>query len=467
MNNLPCHLSLVAALLLGAPLAGAASPAVAATPAISASAAETAKGVTPPVLDLEDCIAYAMEHSPELLKLDIDHARQRLQTTIEKAEFDLALSASSSYETSDDGNERDNSLTLSKELPAGIEVSSSLSTSTDSDDDDDSASWSVTLSKKLLGGGTLLESQIGIKRSLINETIALNSLNQKKRYIIYNVKQQFYQIIRNSQSLSVQKRRLERSRRNLENALEREKPLDIVTARIQIPDNELSVLAAERAIATELDQLKVLIGMPVSQPLKIVETFAFKPADYDLERDLTYAVEHSEDFLNNRLERQKLAWEATIARSQLWPDLTLSASHTQDSEDDSFNLTGDDSQSVSLSLSWQIGRRADKARYSRANFSIRRQDADYYILTQTKHSRLQELDRQLRENAQSIAIQEQRIELVTWQVELYADRWENGEIDILEFVRSQNDLENNKVDLINLKATYMSLLAEYIYQIGQ
>jgi outer membrane protein len=463
MNNLPCHLSLFAVLMLGATLAGAANPAVAATPAVSASVAESATGAPTPILDLEDCIAYAMKHSPELQKLDIDHARQRLQTTIEEAEFDLGLKASSSYDTSDDS---DNSLTLSKEFPAGVQVSSSLSTSADSDDDD-SASWSVSLSKKLLGGGTLLESQIGIKRSLINETIALNSLNQKKRYIIYNVKQQFYQIIRNSQSLSVQKRRLERSRRNLENALEREKPLDIVTARIQIPDNELSVLAAERAIATELDQLKVLIGMPVGQPLKIVETFAFKPADYELERDLTYAVEHSEDFLNNRLERQKLTWEATIARSQLWPDLTLGASHTQDSEDNSFNLTGDDSQSISLSLSWQIGRRADKARYSRANFSIRRQDADYYILTQTKHRRLQELDRLLRENAQSISIQERRIELVTWQVELYADRWENGEIDILEFVRSQNDLENNKVDLINLKATYMSLLAEYIYQIGQ
>ena len=44
---------------------------------------------------------------------------------------------------------------------------------------------------------------------------------------------------------------------------------------------------------------------------------------------------------------------------------------------------------------------------------------------------------------------------------------ENGEIDILEFQRSQTNYEDSRIDLINLKTTYMERLAEYTYEIGR
>ena len=47
------------------------------------------------------------------------------------------------------------------------------------------------------------------------------------------------------------------------------------------------------------------------------------------------------------------------------------------------------------------------------------------------------------------------------------DRWENGEIDILEYIRSQNGLEDSRVQLINLKTSYMELLAEYLFEVGK
>ena len=53
------------------------------------------------------------------------------------------------------------------------------------------------------------------------------------------------------------------------------------------------------------------------------------------------------------------------------------------------------------------------------------------------------------------------------RLELYDDRWQNGEIDILEFIRSQNDLESSRIQLINLQTTYMELLGEYDFTVGR
>ena len=64
-------------------------------------------------------------------------------------------------------------------------------------------------------------------------------------------------------------------------------------------------------------------------------------------------------------------------------------------------------------------------------------------------------------------LQGERVALEAHRVALYADRWENGEIDILEYIRSQNDLENNKIQLINHKTTYMELLSEYRFESGR
>jgi len=416
-------------------------------------------------MTLRDCVAYALQHSPELEKLGIDHENQRLQTLIARATFALDLGYGADYRVDDkqDGN----TVTLSKEFPQGFDVTTSLNATENHADGQDSASFSVKLSKQILGGGTALETQQALDDSVIDEAVALNRINRRKRELVFRVKQAFYQIISEVQSKSIQERRLERSQRNLEHAVEREKPLDIITARIQIPENRLAVLRVERAIQTGINSMKVLIGLPVEQPLKLAEEFEFRLADYDLAKDSAFAVENHEDFLNNRLEAEKLKRAAEIARDHLWPDVSVSATHQTQSTEDGINLDGEHEQILALEFSWELGRGTDRASFRQAGNRVRRQDVDLFILKQKKLQRLQELDRLLQENAESIRLQEERVRLVSRQVELYADRWENGEIDILEFIRSQNDLENSKVELLRLQGRYMQLLADYEFEVGR
>ncbi len=74
-------------------------------------------------MDLQDCIRYATEHSPALQKLEVAHHTKQLSTLIKKADFDIGLSAS--VERDDSGDELPASLSLSKEIVGGIDVTAS------------------------------------------------------------------------------------------------------------------------------------------------------------------------------------------------------------------------------------------------------------------------------------------------------------------------------------------------------
>ena len=423
---------------------------------------------------VEDCVAYALKHSPALKKLKIDLSDSKYDTMIARAAFDLGLSLTSRHtEAKDEAGVRDTtsdrqSLTLSQEIPGGFTLSTTGTATLNDIDNTQQGDLSITLSKVLLGGGTIEESLEGIRDGLVDELIALNNVSREKRNIKFRVQRQFYRIIRNVQSLAIQERRLARSKKNLEIAIERDKPLDIATAKIEIPETELNVLAAKRRIETEFDSLKVLMGMPPNNQIKVKEAFDYKPSNIDVEDDLFFAEKNEESFVNNALRREKVERDVRIAKTRSYPDLSLNFTQSYASRgSETANLHGRQQSVVSLNLSFDLGERADRARLAKSNNSLEDNSVDRYILRQNKFQRLRELSRRIKETEKSVVIQGERIKLNERQLELFKDRYDNGEIDILEYIRSENSLEDSRVQLINLKTNYMELLSEYLFEVGK
>jgi len=417
-------------------------------------------------LSVENCIEYAYKNSPELKRLDLRLSNRKYDTIIAKAAFDLGISLRSQQNT--ETLVDSHSLTLNQQIPGGFSLNVNGRTSFNDISNTQDANLSIVLSKVLLGGGSLEDSLENVRDGLVDELIARNNIRREKRNISFRVKRQFYRIIRNTQGLDIQQRRLQRSKKNLEHAKERDKPLDIATAEIDIPETELNVLAAQRRIATELDTLKVLMGMPADNSIQISEEFSFKEVQPSLKEDLMFAEKFEERFVNNELNKEKIKRDVRIAKERNNVDLSVSLAHNVASEGpDSANLHGRDEQVLALNLSWDLGQRADKARLAIRKNNLDDNAVEKYILRQSKMRTLRDLNRRLIENGKSVKIQELRIKLNDRQVELFKDRWENGEIDILEYIRSQNRLEDSKVEHINLKSNYMELLAEYLFEVGK
>ncbi len=415
---------------------------------------------------LEQCIEYGLKNSPVLKQAMISHEDRMLQTAIAKARYIFDINYSTDYQVEEE--QHNNSLSLSQDIIGGINVSAAGAANYDNESDSDNASLSITLSKKLLGSGSsFLESSEAIIEGLVGETIALNNIRKAKRKLRQEISQSYYRVIRDVQSLGIRERRLEMSKQTLEHAKVREQPLDIITAEIEIPQNELALLQAEEQIKNGLDNLKEIIGMPILQTLEIDPVFNFQSVELNTASDIEFSLNNHEDTLNNRLELKRLQDDYKISRKNILPDVSTSASHRELSKGDEINLQGDAEHTIGLNFSWKFGGARKRANYKIARNAIRRNELSYYSLTQSKTKSIIRLSRQLNELKRSIILQEERLSLNERQIELYKDRWENGEIGILELVRSQSSLEDGKVSLINQKINYLEQLTEYQFEIGK
>ncbi len=410
-------------------------------------------------MTIDNCVAYAHEHSPALTRLWVTHDNQKLSTMIERAAFDTGLSAAFSQDVdSEDGTA---AATLSKQIPGDINVALGASLSFD---DTDSESYSVTLSKIILGGGSFRASRLGINNSILDETVNLNIANRYKRELVYRVKEIYYRIIRDIQALKIREMKLARSKKNLEHAVARELPLDIATAQIEVPENESAVLEAKRAIDSSYDDLKNLIGMDIAKSVEIDPGFAFKRQTVDAAAGIKHCFENDELVINARLAQRKAENEADARRVEVLPEVALSGTARRD---DDPSETEETEYLAGVSLSWDLWLRSERASYRRATNAVRIKELELRELQLATTKQIRDLARRIDESSSQINIQDKRVELGLRLAEIYRDKWENGEIDILEYVRSQNDLENNKIRLLNLKSSYMELLAEYEFVVAR
>jgi outer membrane protein TolC len=415
-------------------------------------------------MTLEQCMDYALEHSRDLAQLRITLDNQQLTTKISRGKYRPILSLSGDQQGGDDGTSA--SASLKQELPAGFTVTASGSADEGQGDNADSRKLSLSISKVLLGGGSWSESMLEIDNSLLSELVERNRLHRYERELAYRVKQNYYLLIRNHQTLRINVLRLERARKNLEHALERQRPLDIATARIEVPDNEAGVLRAKRQIESAEDNLKILIGMDVEEETAFDATFAFAERPIDIRADIAFGVTNHEDIINAGLQKQQLENEWPVQRAKRWPKLTASAGSARTDRDGS-DVEDDTDATFGLALSWEPGGYTERLKARRIAWNIDSKEIDIEDLRQEKAKDIRDLGRRIRETLQLVRLQEQKIQVAEQRSELYADRWQNGEIDILEYVRSQNDLENSRIQLINLQTTYMELLGEYDFTVGR
>ena len=421
-------------------------------------------------MTLSSCIDYGLENSRELKIKQLALKNQELNTLIKRAEFAFKLSSEVSQ---DDDDNIASSYSIKKKVVGGVDLSSTYKFKAyDSDTETDKESVSVRISKVILGGGSIKESRLGIDNSLIDEVVQLNDLNGYRRELRFRIKRSYYSLIRNNQTLKIWDMRLARSKKNLEHALEREDPLDIATARIEVPENEGSLLSAKRQIQSSLDSLKELIGMDVAKIIEIDQVFEYKELVLNLTNDIAFCFENHEDILNVRLARKKLENSRIVEHSHVWPEVSvwgnaLRSLSDSDEEDDDSESDSDDDFSVGLSLSWEFGSPTTRAIYKKFGNDLIVKDLNIRTTEQGKVKEVRDLARRLDEATRLVQIKEQKMTLTMRRVELYADRWKNGEIDILEYIRSQNDLENTRISLINQKTTYMELVGEYMYSIGR
>jgi len=428
--------------------------------AVPLSAQETAPSREPLVLDLDGCIAYALENSYDLARQRITLANSQLGITIARHKYAPGISGSASHRDSTTPG----SLKVRQVLPTDLEISASASAADLGDSDARSdPGYSIGLSKRILGGGSYHESMLEIDNSLIDAAIAANRLSEQERDMVRRVMRQYYDLQRARQTLVIRQRRVEIAQANLEHAIAREDPLDIANAQLNVPTSEAALLRSEREINTALDELKRLIGAPLDAPVEITGEVVFESREVDVESDIKRSEVSHETVLNKRLEIRKTENELPISRSRVLPAVDLG--FTADRGGGTAKEDGW-SYETRVSASWNLFAGAERAKLRQLRNQLADADLSLEMLLRERQTSLTNLARRLEEALRQVDIGRQGVEVAERRAALYNDRWENGAIDILEYIRSQNDLEQSRVDLVDLEITYLETLADYLHAVG-
>lgn len=416
----------------------------------------------PEPFTLERLQQYALEHAPGLARQRLSFANQEAAVQIARAKFDPTFSARREWSDASEGERTSGS--VQQTLPADLNLTGTV-TLQEREDRGDVTTYALQLSKTLLGGGGFRESMLQLDSARIQEAREWNRLSLEQRRLMLTVARQYFEVVRSQQTLRLRQLQLERARVNLEHALVREDPLDIATARLRIPESELDVIVAERAIFTGILSLKNEIGFPLSGELVLAGAPPFELREPEEETDILRALEEHELLLNARLDQELARKEWQVARSRRFPEVSARLSVQNRDEGD-----GDDSETetrgeIAVSWSWMDRRERAELRQKLNNLENVR-----IALEQAETERRREISTlasRVREAAQTVSLQEQRVQVLEQQLVLFQDRWENGEIGILEYVRSQNSLEDARVQALTQQLRYLELLAEYDFAVGR
>ncbi|WFB34424.1 TolC family protein [Kiritimatiellota bacterium B12222] len=411
------------------------------------------------VYSLEDCHRFAVQYSPALARQRLTYSNLVEAVEVVKAIYDPSLQISQAWQDEDDPQRT--TAVLRQQLPADLDVA--LTARREVLDNEDYTSYALSLSKTLLGGGTFLEAKLPLERAWIEKAKQANILSLEQRQLRLGVTNDFYAVVRNQLTLHLRELQVERSKKNLEHAMIKEDPLDIATAKLQIPENELAVISSKRQIANSRLFLTERVGLPVAEPLNVNTQLVFEIRPFNMEQDLASALENHEEILNARMDVELNHMEAKVARTRRYPEVRAALSM----EENDAPASSDSNMRAEIVLELPWLDRSDRAEARRRENDLKQSELTLYSVKQRVEQQIKSIAVQVVEAERSVVLSAERLLVLEQQFTLYQDRWDNGEIGILEFVRSQNDLENARVQLVTKQTEYLELRAEYDFKIGK
>jgi len=466
----------------------------------------------PTRLSLDACIAMALRDNLDIRYQEAASAKLRHDVASARAAF-LPTFTGSVAMNDDDPDARTDTVTLSQGTPWGTSVSATVTRAEDSISTDTNVSLTVT--QPLLRNAGPSQAMATLRKAHVARDAAELRLRRKLQDVVYVVKQQYYEVAAQRETVKVREQAVERAERLLEEArtkveLGAKTALDSSNAEIQLADRKADLVSAQQRLADALDNLKETLHVPFEREVAIVpvdldldpepdpelgqrrdlviddragtvevrvlsmgRTAAgdakpvvaerkeiFRPQPRDLERTIAVTMESRPDLLAARLDLEAKELECARKRSQARHDLDLSATYTD---------SGDETQrpgeltagawTATLSLELPIGRVSRKSDYEKAALDVEMQEIVVEKIEIGIRKEIRRLFGKLKETELNILAFAKKINAAATALEAARGREELG-VSIWELTARQSDLINAQTSFITAYLDYQKRLAE-------
>jgi outer membrane protein TolC len=272
-----------------------------------------------------------------------------------------------------------------------------------------------------------------------------------------------YEVIRWRELVRLNEESAKRLRSHAEAAKAKEKlglatSIDTYRAGIQLKDAEDNLATAREAYRDALDNLKVLLALPMA-----VDVTVEAPLSYTLVR--TTEQEAVKLALKNRVELDQAAdgvketkRRSRVAKHNIWPDLDLVMSYSRFGREDSLaRVVAFDRHvwGVSLAASTDLERIEEKTAYDQSLISVKSARRAESVLNDEVIREVKREIRNLRRQEQRIKIQEEQIRQSKGKLELAQVKFRWGLANNFDVIDSETSLRRAETNLLSVVIDYI------------
>jgi hypothetical protein len=246
--------------------------------------------------------------------------------------------------------------------------------------------------------------------------------------------------------------------------------LSVQRAQSQLFSQENNVINAEDQYQSNLDAFKILIGMPVDQPLNVIAVeLDINPPD--IEGDVVeWALKYRLDLQTASDQIDDARRGVAVAQNGLLPDLDLTARGTIGNRDET-PARAIDSRTLEyfagLNLDLPIDRLAERNAYRRALIGLERAQRNWQSTRDSIVAQVRNSVRSIRSAQASLEISRRRVELAQKRLDYANELLILGRAnDSRESVDAQNELLSAQDSYESAKATYQIQVLNFLRDTG-
>jgi outer membrane protein TolC len=420
---------------------------------------------TTKVMSLEEIINRALEANRTLEDSKDQIDRSRFSIIAAEAEFELTIQPGARVDRIGSNNEADSSfgvgIDLQKKFSAGTEIGARPDVQKFADDYQSRVD--LSLSQPLLRGFNREFNLSNVQDAEFGDRTNRRSFYLTQVNTVVSAVSAAYDVVRQRELVQINEASARRLKTHAEASKAKEKislatPIDTYRALIQLNDAEDNLATAREAYYVALDNLKILLALPLSEAMEVEA-----PLEYNLFR--ISEEEAVKTALENRVELDQAAdtvreaqRQSRIAKHNILPDMNVVLNYSRFDRGDTLSQSSSFDQEawgVSLVTTTDMRRTVERANYEQSLISVKSARRSESLQRDEVVREAKREHRNLRRQEQRIKIQQDQIQDSKGQLELAQIKFRWGLADNFDVINAEESLRRAQTNLLSVVIDYI------------
>jgi outer membrane protein len=304
---------------------------------------------------------------------------------------------------------------------------------------------------------TYNRTMLSLKELELDYENATLNFNIQQLAIEQSVAQRFYSVYQQDMGLQIAREEYENQKKSheiIKNKVDAGLAAkeEFYQAELNLANSDLQLQNAKVTLDNQIDQFKILLGIPIEQEIKIIEDISHQAVEVDLDQAIDFALHNRMELRQYEINIQSAYYNLTRTKAMNEFRGSLSLTYGIIGNDEKLdNIYQTPTKNEQLSLSFNIplydwGERNSRIKASEASIQAAKwNDEDYrndIILN------IRSAFRQLQQLLGQIEIERQNVRNAQLTYDINLERYANGDLTSIDLNIYQNQLSQSKNNLI-------------------